>query len=145
MSVGRICCREVDLAEGTESAQAAGSRMAARNVGTLLIVDAAGRPVGIVTDRDLALRVVGLGRDPNQVSVAEVMSPDPANVLEDSPIEQALERMRQHRVRRMPVVGRDGRLVGILSMDDVLELLIEEFRSLGGILGSSLPASSRGA
>jgi predicted transcriptional regulator len=69
MSVNSICCREVDLAEKEETAQAAGRRMAARNVGTLVIVDAAERPVGIVTDRDLALRVVGMGRDPSLVLV----------------------------------------------------------------------------
>ncbi len=143
MSVGRICSREVDLADESETVQAAGGRMAARNVGTLVVVDAAGRPVGILTDRDLTLRVIGLGRDPNIVTVAQVMTRDPATVSEETPIEQALDSMRRHGVRRLPVVGSDGRLAGLLSMDDVLELLIEEFHALGGILGSSWPTSSR--
>jgi CBS domain-containing protein len=137
MSVGRICSREVDLADEKETVRAAGSRMAARNVGTLVIVDGTGRPAGVVTDRDLALRVVGAGRDPGLVTVGEVMTPDPATVGEETPIEQALECMRRHGVRRMPVVRPDGRLAGILSIDDVLELLVEEFRSMGGILGAS--------
>lgn len=145
MSVGRICSRVVDLAEESEAVRAAGSRMAARNVGTLVIVDGAGRPAGILTDRDLALRVVGLGRDPNAVTVGEVMTRDPATVIEDAPIEQSLETMRRHGVRRLLVVRPDGRLAGILSLDDVLELLVEEFRSMGGILGGTTSVQREGA
>jgi CBS domain-containing protein len=137
MSVGKICCREVDLANENETVRAAGNRMAARNVGTLVILDQTGRPAGVVTDRDLAIRVVGMGRDPGLVTVGEVMSRDPATVGEESPIEEALECMRCHGVRRIPVVRSDGSLAGILSIDDVLELLIEEFRSMGGILSAS--------
>lgn len=136
MSVGKICCREVDLAEANEMVRAAAGRMAAREVGTLVIVDAARRPVGILTDRDVVVRVVGRGRDPGLVPVGEVMTRDPATVGEDAPIEQALERMRTRGVRRLPVVTSDGVLAGILSLDDVLELLVEEFGSMGGILAS---------
>jgi CBS domain-containing protein len=134
MTVNSICCREVDLAEKEETAQAAGRRMAARNVGTLVIVDADERPVGIVTDRDLALRVVGMGRDPSLVLVGEVMTSDPVTVPGDAPVLTALERMRGLGVRRMPVVGPEGRLAGILSMDDVLEHLATELRAVGGII-----------
>jgi CBS domain-containing protein len=137
MTVNSICCREVDLAEKEETAQAAGRRMAARNVGTLVIVDADERPVGIVTDRDLALRVVGMGRDPSLVLVGEVMTSDPVTVPGDAPVLTALERMRGLGVRRMPVVGPEGRLAGILSMDDVLEHLATELRAVGGIIEGS--------
>jgi CBS domain-containing protein len=137
MTVNSICCREVDLAEKEETAQAAGRRMAARNVGTLVIVDADERPVGIVTDRDLALRVVGMGRDPSLVLVGVVMTSDPVTVPGDAPVLTALERMRGLGVRRMPVVGPEGRLAGILSMDDVLEYLATELRAVGGIIEGS--------
>ena len=63
MSVGRICVREVDTAEENESVQVAARRMHARNVGTLLILDDAKQPIGILTDRDLTTRVLAEGRD----------------------------------------------------------------------------------
>jgi CBS domain-containing protein len=139
MTVGRICIREVDLAEPNESARVAAQRMAARCVGTLLVVDAGRRPLGILTDRDLALRVMAKGGDPDTVRVRDVMTNSPRTVTESTPIEDALDAMRRHGVRRLPVVDGDGALIGILSFDDVLALLIEEFRSMSGILERSSP------
>ena len=72
MSVGRICTRTVDLADLDETAQVAASRMNTRNVGTLLVLDDQKRPVGIVTDRDLAIRVVAKGLDPNSTTLESV-------------------------------------------------------------------------
>ena len=66
MSVGRICVREVDLAESAESVQVAARRMNSRKVGTLMVQNKADEPIGIITDRDLAIRVVGEGLDPNE-------------------------------------------------------------------------------
>ena len=139
MSVGRICCREVHLAELQESVQAAAERMQQRNVGTLVVIDADRRPVGLLTDRDLALRVIVPGRDPRQTTVADVATTHPRTVSLETPIEDALAIMRDLGVRRLPVVGPEGRLVGLLSVDDVLGLLAEEMGSLGGILEHSAP------
>jgi len=142
MTVERLCSREVDLADPDESAQAAAQRMATRNVGTLVVVDSDRRPIGILTDRDLALTVVAMGRDARKVHVREVMTRGVATVTETTPIEMALELMRRRGVRRLPVVGEDKALVGILSVDDVLSLLIDEFRSMRGILDRSSPQAA---
>jgi CBS domain-containing protein len=139
MTVGRICIREVDLAEPEETARDAAQRMAARHVGTLVVVDSERRPTGILTDRDLALRVVAAGENAERLSVGEVMTAGIRTIEEDAPIEDALEAMRRQGVRRLPVVDAAGTLVGILSVDDVLSLLIEEFRSMGGVLERSSP------
>jgi len=139
MSVGRICIREVDLAEGTESAQAAAQRMHARNVGTLVVLDSDKRPLGIVTDRDLAVRVIGHGLDPYQTTVGNVMTAFPNTVNAQTPIEEALQMMRAGKCRRLPVVDDAGRLVGLLSVDDILELLISEFREIGLLLNQESP------
>ncbi len=80
MSVGRICLREVDLAEPGENVLDAARRMRERRVGTLVILDDAGKPVGLVTDRDLALRVVAAGGDPRATLVGEVMTEHPETV-----------------------------------------------------------------
>ncbi|HLK10782.1 MAG TPA: CBS domain-containing protein [Candidatus Binatia bacterium] len=139
MSVARICLREVHLAEASESVFEAARRMAERRVGTLVIVDDARKPVGLVTDRDLALRVVAAGGDPRAISVGDVMTARPKTVSESTPIESALSLMRAGAFRRLPVVDEEGKLVGIVSLDDVLGLLAEEFELIGRLLEHEAP------
>jgi CBS domain-containing protein len=139
MSVGRICLRDVDLAEAGESVLTAASRMRERQVGTLVIVNEAEQPVGLVTDRDLAMRVLAAGKDPERTKVADVMTRDPEAIVEDAPIESALARMRGGSFRRLPVTSREGRLVGIVSLDDVLALLAEEFGLIGAVIEGQRP------
>jgi CBS domain-containing protein len=139
MSVGRICLREVDLAESGESVSEAARRMRERRVGTLVVVDGVGKPVGLVTDRDLALRVVAAGGDPRAISVGEVMTEQPKTVTESTPIESALSLMRSGSFRRLPVVNEGGKLVGIVSLDHVLSLVAEESVLIGGLLDRQAP------
>ncbi|MFI5398028.1 MAG: CBS domain-containing protein [Candidatus Binatia bacterium] len=134
MSVGRICVREIDLVAAEESALVAARRMAERQVGTLIVLNETKRPIGLITDRDLVLRVLAAGKDPHSVRVGDIMTRDPKIVSEEGAIEAALALMRAGSFRRLPVVGRDGELVGILSLDDILTLLAEEFAHIGGIV-----------
>jgi CBS domain-containing protein len=76
------------------------------------------RLVGIVTDRDIAIRVAGEGLDPNTVRVEEIYSEQPATAVPDEPVDDALERMAELQVRRLPVVDED-RLIGMLAQADV--------------------------
>jgi CBS domain-containing protein len=142
MSVARICVREIDLADASESVLEAACRMEERRVGTLVIVDDAGKPAGLLTDRDLALRVVAAGRDPRATPVGEVMTVHPKTVSEGTPIESALSLMRSGSFRRLPVVNDDGKLVGIVSLDDVLGLLAEEFALIGRLLEREAPRAA---
>jgi CBS domain-containing protein len=139
MSAGRICRREVQVAGLGESVRAVAQRMRERNVGTVVVKDERGRPAGILTDRDLALRVIADDKDPRMTPVLEVMTPVPKSITEDTPIETALVTMRSEKCRRLPVIGVDGRLVGVLSLDDVLELLAEEFATIGGLVRAEQP------
>ncbi len=141
MSVGRICIREVDLAEPDEAVRIAARRMNSRNVGALMVLDKESRPVGILTDRDLAIRVVGKGLDALETTVRDVMSKAPDSVREDTPIETALSRMRAGPFRRLPVVNGDGKLVGLVSLDDILDLLSEEFNEIGRLVRDESPTS----
>jgi len=138
MSVGRICTREVDTASFDETAFDAAQRMRDRQVGSLVVLDET-RPVGIVTDRDLTVRVLAAGRDPKAVRVSEVMTPSPTTIREDDSIEAALGYMRTGRFRRLPVVGPSGRLVGLIALDDVLELVAEELTDIGQLLKREAP------
>jgi len=141
MTVGRICVREVDLTESDETVQVAAERMHDRKVGSLVVQDGEGRPTGIVTDRDLAIRVVAQGRDPYRTLVGEVMTRFPRTIEESTPIENAITVMRSGTFRRLPVVDRDGKLVGLLTLDDILDLLTEEFRQIGQLLQKEGPGS----
>jgi len=139
MTAGRICTREVDLAERDENAWQAAVRMRQRAVGTLVIVNEAKQPTGIVTDRDLLERVLAEAKDPRHTLVEDVMTRDPTTIAEDETIEVALPRMRRGGFRRLPVVDRKGSLVGLLSMDDVLMPLSEEFSQVGQLIKREPP------
>ena len=95
--------------------------MKREDIGPVLIVDNNKDKtlVGIVTDRDLALKVVGEGRDPNSTRVEEVMSRKLVTCHADDNVENALKAMAQYQLRRIPVVSENMRLVGIISQADV--------------------------
>jgi len=93
-------------------------------------------PVGIITDRDIAIRIVAEGRDP-AVTAADVMTYDPIVVAEDESIETAAYKMRKHGIRRLPVVTGDGAIAGMVTADDLVMLLGRELADLGHGLAES--------
>jgi CBS domain-containing protein len=135
MSAGAICVRQVEIARGEETVLGVSRRMAKVGVGSVVVVADGARPVGILTDRDIAVRCVAEALDPAATSVAAVMTAPPACVHESTPIESALSHMAGAHVRRLVVVDDAKRLVGILALDDVLELLAEEAGTIGRLLG----------
>ena len=139
MSVGRICVRRVVVASHGESVREAAERMAGEDVGALVVLDAERRPVGIVTDRDLVARCLAKRRDAEKTTIGDVMSKPPASVNERSSIEDALVEMLRTRARRLPVVDDENRLIGLLALDDVLELLAEETGTIGRLLARRGP------
>jgi CBS domain-containing protein len=96
----------------------AAKMMRDEDVGIAPIVEGE-RLVGVLTDRDIAVRVVAEGRDPEQVKVTEVASSDLATLDPQQDLDEALRLMARHQVRRLPVVEEDGRLVGVLAQADV--------------------------
>jgi CBS domain-containing protein len=139
MSVGRICVREVDTAEPDESVAVVAQRMHQRAVGTLIVVKSASQVVGIVTDRDLVSRALAKGLSPTETTVREVMTVAPKTVSERTPIESALLIMRSGKFRRVPVVDHRNKLLGLVTLDDVLMLLAEEFTQIGRLLKRETP------
>jgi CBS domain-containing protein len=137
MAVGEICNRDVVIAEKTLSVVAAAQLMRTHHVGDLVVVeekDGRKHPVGIVTDRDIVVEVVAAGVNPDALKVGDIMGPGVATVRESEGLFEALRYMRDKGVRRMPVVDRDGGLAGILTMDDLLELLAEEMTELAKLV-----------
>lgn len=135
MSVGKISTKEVATAIPDETIRQAARRMAARNVGTLVILDSSGRPSGLVSDRDLMLQVLVEDRHPDTTTVSEVMSTPVAAVHQRADIDDALREMAACRVRRMPVVDDAGKLTGILALDDVLGFFAKEAADVAHLLG----------
>jgi signal-transduction protein with cAMP-binding, CBS, and nucleotidyltransferase domain len=126
MSLARFCRKPVALVLPEQSCAEAAEAMRDRHVGSLVVVREDLRPVGILTDRDIVTRVVAQRRDPAAVSVGEVMTSDVALARVDSRLEEAVLTMRQRGVRRLPIVDGQGRVAGVVALDDILVLLSAE-------------------
>jgi CBS domain-containing protein len=144
MSLTRFTNRPVVTAIGHETVRSAARRMAEHNVGTVVVVDADNfEPIGILTDRDITVRCIGAGLDPDQARVTEMMTHPVHLVYQHVPIEQALSRMAEAGTRRLVVTGEGSRVAGIVCLDDILELLAGEVESVGRILASQGPHVGR--
>ena len=119
MSLTRLGCRDVATVAPTSYVEEAVRLMAERNLGSVVVVHL-GVPVGIVTDRDLVLRVLRRGLSSEGTQVADIMSTDLVTAEDDCPPDEAAWRMREHRVRRLPIVDDDGVLAGIVTLDDLI-------------------------
>ncbi len=117
--MGERYASRVVTAPADAPVRALATLMRSHAVGTVVIVDADARPVGIVTDRDLCCRVIGRRMEAEDARASSVMSRPLHTASPDEPIEALVARMREHGVRRLPVV-RDGRLHGLVSLDDLL-------------------------
>jgi len=126
MTVSLICNHNVATIAATEGVVDAAVRMREEHVGTLLVVERRGSihvPVGILTDRDIVVAVVAKRVAPDSLTVGDAMTREVLTVREDDGVEFALREMRRRGVRRAPVVGKRGELVGIVSLDDVVQHL----------------------
>ncbi len=139
MTAGAVCVRDVVIAIPEMSISSAARLMREYHVGTLVVVDErAGKntPVGIVTDRDLVIEVLAADVDIQSVCVGDVISRELLTVEESESLWDVMRRMRAHGVRRAPVVDDAGSLVGVISVDDLVQLLGEELGALAGLFGT---------
>lgn len=126
MSLARFCRKTVAITNPTKSVAEAAEAMRDRHVGALVVVEDDLRPVGMLTDRDIVTRVVAVRKDPTAVSIRDVMTPQPVVARAEDTLDRTLFAMRQQGVRRLPIVDTQGRVVGLVSLDDVLVLLSAE-------------------
>jgi CBS domain-containing protein len=111
--------------------------MGKHHVGTVVIVDNASekaRPLGIITDRDIIRAQLEHVADLSRLRVADVMTKSPVTLAEDKTISEAVETLRAHRVRRIPVVNAQGELIGLVSSDDLITEVAREVSSLAQML-----------
>jgi CBS domain-containing protein len=146
MNVGEVCSRVVVFAERDMPLVEAARLMREHHVGSLVVVDetGAGRvPVGMVTDRDIVVAAVAKGVDPRTVAVGEIMAAEVVVAQETDSEFDVLRTMRRRGVRRLPVVDAAGRLVGLITLDDLLGLLAEELGSLARAVETERAAEAR--
>ncbi len=138
MTVGELCNRQVVIANRSDSLVEAAQRIRDFHVGTLVVVDEQnGRrvPVGVVTDRDLVVSVLAANlRDLGALNVGDVMTTELVTAHERDNLFDALKKMRSFGVRRLPVVNDNGGLEGILTFDDVVDVVAEELSDLSTLI-----------
>ena len=129
MNVGDICTRTVVTVQETDELTQAAQLMREQHVGYLVAVgpkvglESGFIPIGVLTDRDIVVGVIAKDTDPKALRVGDLMTRQPIVVDESASISTALGEMRRIGIRRIPVTDRNGLLVGVLSLDDILGAL----------------------
>lgn len=137
MSIGSFCKCDVVTATRDTSLQEAAKLMKQNNVGDVIVVentDGKNKPIGILTDRNIAVEVVADNKNYQELSVGDVMSEELLILHSDQDIKEVLDLMSEKGVRRAPVVDDSGKAIGIATLDNLLILLAEETYSLAKLV-----------
>lgn len=116
----------------------AAQKMRSRSIGAVVVISDDHKPIGLVTDRDVVMRVVADNKAPNQISVEQVMSGGVVTLPEEASLRQATELMRDKGVRRIVVIDDSGRVSGLVSFDDLLVILGMEIGNLANSVISEI-------
>jgi CBS domain-containing protein len=118
MQIREIMTEAPEIVRSDATAMEAAEKMRELNVGALPVCDGE-RLRGVLTDRDIALRLVAEGLDASSTRVSEIMTPEVAYCFDDQTVEEAATLMEAEQIRRLPILNRDKRLVGMLSLGDL--------------------------
>lgn len=141
MAIAQLCSRSVVTVPGDVPVLEAAQLMRDEGVGSLVVIDEENYPIGIVTDRDLAMEVLAEGRSP-RIPMEEVMSEELITVEQDEGIAEVIEHMSEAGVRRVVVIDHEGKVFGVVSADDILQLLSNELASLGRLIRRQVLAAA---
>ncbi len=133
MLLREVCTTDVIFCGRDTSALEAARMMRKKHIGDIVVVDDPDEeclPVGLITDRDIVVKVLGNELDPVKTTVGKIMRTPLVTASETEDSAQAIARMRAHGVRRLPVTGQRGRLVGIVTLDDLLRLIAADTSAL---------------
>lgn len=137
MNAGDLCNRIVAFATRDMTVERAAQLMREHHVGCLVVADEApeGRlVVGIITDRDIVTSVVAMSLDPALLNIENVMTAEVVTVHEDDSVDDLLGTMRRKGLRRLPVTTPQGVLVGLLTLDDLLQVMAEHLKSMAAAI-----------
>jgi CBS domain-containing protein len=146
MPVGEICNRDVIILRREDTILTAAKLMRQHHVGDVVVVDersGSRLPVGIVTDRDLVVEIMATELDQKVITVGDITIEELVTVKESLGVFEAIQYMRAKAVRRLPVVDEGGGLVGILTLDDLLQLLSEELAAIARLITSQQQKEAR--
>jgi CBS domain-containing protein len=118
MKINEIMTCGVEVIQPEATVQEAAQKLKEFEIGSVPVCDGE-RLVGMITDRDIAIRLAAEGKDPATVAVKRIMTPDVLWCFEDQTVEEAGRMMKENHVRRLPVISHDRRLVGILTLGDM--------------------------
>lgn len=139
MTAGDLCNRIVTVGDRRMTVVEAAELMREHHVGCLVVTDATGGGplvVGVLTDRDIVTAVVAKGIDPALLLVEDVMTADVVTALEHETVMDMLATMRRKGLRRLPVTTPEGILVGLMTLDDLIEVVAEQLRTAVMAIGS---------
>lgn len=137
MPVSEICNREVVILQRDTTVHEAAKLMRQHHVGDVVVVEerqGVRVPLGIITDRDLVVEIMAPDLLQMVITVGDIMAPKLVTVKDSTGVYEAIRYMRDEGVRRLPVVDSKGGLIGILTLDDLLELLAEELLELSKLV-----------
>jgi CBS domain-containing protein len=137
MPIGDICVLDVIACSRGGKIDEVAQLMRQHHVGDVVVIEESkGKqvPVGIITDRDIVTSVIALELDPTIFSTGDLVSRQLITVREDLGVFEAIQVMRRHGVRRIPVLSQEGALAGIVSVDDLIELLAAEMSELAKLI-----------
>jgi CBS domain-containing protein len=143
MLVKEIMTREVECIRPDATLQDAARRMRDMDIGPLPVCGDDDRLAGMLTDRDITVRATADGKDPTRTPVRDAMTPDVVYVFDDQNVRDAADTMAVNRIRRLVVLNRDKRLVGIVSMADLAVDAGREARPASTLRQVSEPAEPR--
>ena len=139
MSLGSLCRRNIVIVKSGTMVIDVAQIMEERNVGCV-VVNGTRDVFGIVTDRDILLRVVNKNLDPSQTPIDDVMTKEPVITFsEDMELFDVLEEVRKSAFRRYPVADSDGNLVGLITLDDIIVLIGKEMADVANIIENEGP------
>jgi CBS domain-containing protein len=139
MRVGDLYSPAAKVATAGQALSEAARTMLQGHVGSLIVVDGGGRggkPIGMLTDRDIVRGQLRLGADLFCLTVGDVMTADPLTVTAETGVTEAIEAMHARAVRRAPVVDRSGNLLGMVTLDDLLPAVARELEELATLIGT---------
>lgn len=146
MSAGEYCNRNVVIVSKSEPVSEAIKLMRSNHVGDVIVVESIEEtpiPVGILTDRDVVLEILAEDVDLGAVTIGDVMSYDLVTVTEKTKLIDTIKLMRDKGVRRIPVVNEKGGLEGLLTVDDLLELIAEQLTDIVGLISKEQSRESK--
>ena len=134
MPIMEYCTKHVITALGSQTVFDATKQMRDKNVGSIVVLDSDKKPIGMVTDRDIVVKIVAQGKDPKSVPLKEIMSKHAVLLRQDQGIFEATKIMSEKGIRRIPVVDSEGKLAGIICLDDLIMTFGEEVANIANAI-----------